>query len=113
MLLQGVPALWDALAPHLGQTQSPPGPEPGRVPPIRPPLCAAPRGGPVPSPLGIFFPPVGFSMAYLQKLLAHPASHTSASAAASAHTASHAHSSTHSGAASHTVVVGNIGLLGR
>jgi len=43
--------------PHLGQTQFPPGPAPGRVPPIRPPLPTILRGGPVPSPLGMIIPP--------------------------------------------------------
>jgi len=49
--------LWGTLSPQLGQTQYPPGPAPGRVPPILPPLPTPPRGGPVPSPLGIVVPP--------------------------------------------------------
>lgn len=50
--LQGFPVIWGISWPHPGHTQRPLGP-PAKGPPIRPCSRPPPRGGPVPSPLGI------------------------------------------------------------
>ena len=50
--MQGRPATWGTLWPHLGQTHCPPGPA-ANGPPILPCPRPPPPGGPVPSPLGM------------------------------------------------------------